>query len=680
LHRFSEPRVLFYGDREGIQQDVFGKIAMAANGGIYIPDKNGNILVGPIGKQTIFGSHPTKDPDQDVLGVSRDKSVWIRDSKFVLYSIRDGVYHNADFPRNESPTCFLETARGEIWIGTRAGALYRKTATSWDEVQPQIPLAKAGVTMMAEDGFGTIYVGTRNGLARWKDGAWQTWTKENGLPSNIITAMRLGTAGVAWIGTASGIVRVDGDKLIVVDKSRGLPDEAITALTLDKQGNLWVGSHSGIFRLCKEALDQLAQAKPARLTADLLNAKDGLRYPEGRPFVGSWLGQDGSIWMAMLRGLARISPDHIATNVLVPETKVQGVLIDGQPAASLQNLVLPASASRVEFQFTALSLLRPERNRFRFRLVGFDQQWIDGGTQRSAVYTGLKGGEYRFEVIGTNNDRVESLAPAAITFTKTKAFLETPIFTLLLLLVATCVVWLAIQLRIRSLKARHQVALAERQRIARELHDGLLQEFQGATLKLAALQLRNRDNLVGEQLDGVISGLEKSLQESRRAIQSLRGRQWDGVELYAALVECAEGLCREAKVKVVCERSFHLMEPKADIKDAFWRIARESIRNSLKHGNPAQVQLHLSSRGNELVMLIVDDGAGFHVEEVRLRTGSHFGLVGLEERMACVGGKFSIESAPGKGCRVEFRVSLFSAKPLFREREIKREAARPGVI
>jgi signal transduction histidine kinase len=290
--------------------------------------------------------------------------------------------------------------------------------------------------------------------------------------------------------------------------------------------------------------------------------------------------------------------------------------------------------------------------------VGYDEKWIDAGRQRSAVYTGLKGGDYRFEVIGTSSDRVESAQPAVLEFKKTKAFVETPVFVVLLLLAAAGLLWLGMQLRFRSIEARHQVMLAERQRIARELHDGLLQEFHGATLQLAALQLSNHGSVVGQQLDGVISGLEKSLQESRQAIQSLRGRQWDGVELYPALVECAEGLCLPAKVSVACQRSFHVTDLKADIKDAFWQIAREAIRNSLKHANPAQVQLELSSRDRELVMQIVDDGCGFRPEEARMRTSSRFGLAGLEERAKSVGGKLSIESAPGKGCRVTFQVTL----------------------
>lgn len=658
LNRLSKPRVLFYGDREGVGQDVIGKIAMAPNGGIYNVDKAGNIRVGPIGKQRTLATHPAKDPDQDLLGVTRDGTAWVRDSRNVLYAIRSGFYRETKFPDKQIATSLLETVRGETWLGTRTGSLFRQTSAGWDEVAPQMPVLKAGVTLMAEDSSGSIYVGTRAGLARLRNGAWQVWNKQKGLPSNLISALCVDSGGIAWIGTASGIVRLDGDDLVVIDKGMGLPDESITALAQDKPGNLWVASNAGIFQLPKHELAYLAPGKTTKLTPSLLNVKDGLRYPDGRPFVGSWVGDDDSIWMMMMRGIARISPFEIAASAIVPETQVQGVLIDGKPAASLQNLVLPASASRVEFQFTALSLLRPERNQFRFRLVGFDKQWIDGGTQRSAVYTGLKGGHYRFEVIGTNSDRVESAQPAALVFQKTKAFVETPFFIILLLLAAAALLWLGMQLRFRNIKARHQVTLAERQRIARELHDGLLQEFQGATFKLAALQLSHRDTVVGEQLDGVISGLEKSLQESRQAILSLRGRQWDGIALYPALVECAEDLCRAAQVKVTCQRAFNRKEPSAEIKDAFWQIARESIRNSLKHASPSEVQLELNSRGSELVMHISDNGCGFQMENLRLRADSRFGLAGIEERAQSVGGKLSIESAPGKGCRVEFRVSL----------------------
>jgi signal transduction histidine kinase len=658
LNRLSEPRVLFYSTQEGVHQNPYGKIAMARDGRIYNADIKGNIWMGPMGEQRIWATHPAKDPDQDLLGVTRDGQVWIRDSKNVLYSIEAGVYRKSNFPEMQIAVALLETARGEIWIGTRRGSHFRGSTAGWTEVQPQMPLTRTGVNVMAEDRSGAIFVGTRSGLARFSNGVWRTWNQTNGLPSNLVTALCLSQDGIAWIGTASGIVRMDGDNLLVIDKSMGLPHEAITALTLNKNGDLWVASHAGIFRVAQDELHRLTQKKPMKTTPAVFNAKDGLKNPEGRPYGGSWVGDDGSIWMLMMRGLARVSPGPPSINPLVPETKVQEVLIDGKPAASLENLVLPSSANRLEFQFTALSLLRPERNRFRFRLVGFDKQWIDAGRQRSAVYTGLRGGSYRFEVIGANSDNIESATPAVLQFEKAKAFVETPFFILLLLVVAAGLLWVGMQLRIRNIQARHQITLAERQRIARELHDGLLQEFQGATYSLAALQLSNRDNPLGNQLDALISGLEKSLQESRGAIQNLRGRQWDGVELYPALVECAEDLCHVAQVKVRCESSFYLPEPAANVKDAFWQIAREAIRNSLKHANPTEVQLDLSSRNNQLVMQIQDDGCGFDPESVRSMARTHFGLASLEERAKSVGGELSIESEPGKGTRVQVRIAL----------------------
>lgn len=656
LNRLSRPRILFFGDREGFESGV-RKIAMAPDGGMYIPDEAGNLRVGPIGSQAIFATHPTRDRDQDLLGVSRDGTAWVRDSKNVLYAVRQGRYMEARFPAGQIAISVLDRTGGELWAGTRNGVLFRKKSVGWEEVSPRMPLANAGVTLMAEDPSGAIYIGTRNGLARWRNGAWQTWSKQKGLPSNLISALWSGLNGVAWVGTAAGIVRVEGDQLRVIDKSSGLPDDAITALVQDREGDLWVGTNAGILRLGRAQLDRLAQTKGALVSPEQFNAKDGLRVPEGRPFVGSWLGTDDSVWIVLTRGLAKIKLSNFSGTGQPPETSIQGVLVDGRPV-SPQNLVVPATASRVEFQFTALSLLRPERNRFRFQLVGFDKQWVDAGTRRSAVYTGLRGGDYRFEVVGSNLDGVESPAAAAVVFTKTKAFVETPFFVLLLFSAAALFVWLGFQLRVRSLCARHQVTLAERQRIARELHDGLLQEFQGATLKLAALQYSNQDNRIGQQLQEVISGLERSLQESRQAIQSLRGRQWQGVELYPALMECAEDLCREANVKAICQRSFHMIEPPPPIKDAFWQVAREAIRNSLKHGNPTEVKLELTATGDELAMRIVDDGIGFDPAEVRSRPGSRFGLAGLAERAAFVGGRFRLESAPGKGCLVEFRVVL----------------------
>ncbi|MBY0507646.1 MAG: hypothetical protein K2X03_27275 [Bryobacteraceae bacterium] len=653
LHRLSSPQVVFYGEPEGLRRSSFGKIALSEKEGIVSVDTDGNVLDGEVGSQKIVATHPKKDVDQDLLGTSRDGTIWIRDSANLLFAVKSGQYRRQNIPTKEMAVSFLETASGEFWVGTRSGSLFRGNGVGvWENASPEFPIAKAPITLMAEDPSGAIYVGTRNGLAILQNRVWKTWNTSNGLPSNLISALYVDPNGPVWIGTAAGLVRLAGESLLVINKKNGLPDEAITGLALDPQGDLWAGSSSGVFRLRGRDLARLFHQPSIRLSVGIFTAKNGLRYPEGRPFTGTWVAKDGSIWMVMMRGLARIVPSAPAANPLRPETRIESILIDGQAASGRDGFVIPASTSRVEFQFTTLSLLRPERNRFRFRLVGYDRDWIDGATQRSAVYTGLKGGGYRFEVIGASSDHVESPSPATLSFEKSKAFTETIWFFLAIVSLIGCVTGLAGWLRIRHIQERHKAVMEERTRIARELHDTLLQGFTGVTLQLEAISKSNGTaHGSGERIRQVLGNADQYLREARQAVWDLRDQPRPS--LAESLTATAGRLQGSIPVHCRVEGKPFPLVPAAERE--LLQIAQEAITNAQRHSGASNIAVNLEYSGATLALCVHDNGCGFDATVAPSPDTGHFGLAGMKERARRIGAKWETTSDP-TGTRVSVTV------------------------
>lgn len=651
LNRLSPPRILTFSQREGIDAAQFGKIVVAPDGGIIFGDKSGRLVSYRDGQTEEIALHPQRLADQDVLGAFSDGRVLIRDGDNKLFTVSKGSYKVFSTPVAEPISAFWRGAQDQIWLGSRMGTVMEGTRDQLSVVD-DFPLAKANISLIRTTPDGSLWVGTRNGLARRSKGVWKVWNRKNGLPSLLVSAMAVSPQGIVWVGTAAGLLRFDGDRPVLFNQQNGLPEETIASIGFTGDGAMWLGTNGGIVRVNKSTLGG------SRLDCQVFRAKEGLLRAESRPFVDAQQVADGSLWITQLRAFAHVVPELIARNEVAPATRIEAVLVDGKPVADPAAIRIPSGAARVEFQFTALSLLRPERNQFRFRLAGFDRDWQEGGTRRNAVYTGLPGGDYRFEVMGSNADGVASVSPAVIAFRKDKAFIETAWFYLLMVLLVCGVGYGVYRIRLRQIRSRHALVLAERQRIARELHDGLLQEFHGATLKLAALRMEAGETKVGAGMDRVLNGLEASLTESREAILSLRGHHWDGVPLFAALRECAQGLASDAGITIKCRETGRAVEPSREVKEVLWQTAREALRNCVKHSGAREIEVELSSDKSGLKLSVKDDGCGFERSHVAGKTGKHFGLAGISERAATIGAEALIESTPGLGTRVLVSVPL----------------------
>jgi signal transduction histidine kinase len=436
---------------------------------------------------------------------------------------------------------------------------------------------------------------------------------------------------------------------------------------LAKNGDLWLNQASGVVHI---AADEVAHArKDAHHQAryELLNYLDGLvSSPEQlRPLPTAVESSDGRIYFVTRGSVVWVDPANIARNTLSPPVWIRSVSVDTKLYNDLETLEFPPHAQNIEINYTAPSLLVPQRVRFRYKLEGFDKEWHDAGTRRQAFYSKLPPGTYTFRVTASNNDGLWSEAGASFVFTIPPSFTQSVLFKALCAVAVFGLLWLLYTIRLRQftaqVKARLYERLAERTRIARELHDTLLQSFQGLLL-----HFQRARNLLPERLaeaiqtlDTALDGAEQAIVEGRDAIHDLRSPAAKGlVEEITSLGEelvAKNGNKDAAQFRAVIEGTAQTLNPNVHIE--IFRIAREALRNAFSHSQARRIETEVAYSSNLFRLRIRDDGKGM-APDVRNRGEriGHWGLGGMRERAERLGGKLEVWSEPGAGTEVDLRV------------------------
>lgn len=657
LLRFVKPKILFHAFPEGEQSRYFGKVVLDQSGEVLLTRAPNLVVRGMGPEQEIVARIPDAAENLEIIGRGRNGAIWIRNRPGEVFRLQNGSLTRFSLPIRELWHHYRELRDGRALLVGRDGSLMVHAGEGWKAMEPALPATKSVITLVEETPSGELWVGSRKGLWAQRGGRWQGWKIGQGLPSNLVSALHVNASGEIWVGTAAGIVWMSKSGPRLMDKASGLPSEAITGLAQDSAQNLWVASSGGVFRLPAAQVKDWQTGRRTRLEAELFSRADGLPRSDGQPFTGNHVGPDGRIWFQFLGGVVEVDPLRMHHNDLPPITKLEAVSVDGKPISLQAEIPLSADSKRLEMEFSALSLVEPKRNRYQYRLLGYEDRWNDAGAQRRAVYTGLPGGQFRFEVRGANDGGVMSTEPAVLHLRKEKRFAETAWMPLLLVAGAVLLGFFGVRWRSRQLQQRYELKLIERQRIARELHDGLLQEFTGATLQLAALGLRHPETAIGGEVNSLVDRLEVSLRNSRQSIRDLRGREWEGVSLATALRQCAAEVAPGNRPHCKTEIPDFAEEFRAEAKEVSWQILREALRNAVKHAAAKEIRIRCRVEDAHFVLEVEDDGNGFDLSAVRARNqGLHFGLQGLIERAEEAGGQLTIVTAPGAGCRLEFRL------------------------
>lgn len=535
---------------------------------------------------------------------------------------------------------------GGLWLSTIVMGTYRRVADEWVRVPD--PLGTL-VSSMGNDSVGRLWIGyMERGAARLDGDEVLTFNADNGLSVGPILSI-FGRGPRVWLGGQHGVALFDGATIKTLSFSGLEHLKFVSGIVETASGQLWMNAAGGL-TLIEPGEWQRALADPAhRVAHRRFDAHDGLYGAPTmiRPLPTLVEGGDGRLWATTSVGLFVIDPAKLRRNALAPSVIVKGLVSGDRRYAPGNGRLQQAGNADLRIEYTATSLSIPQRVRFKYKLEGYDGDWQDVGSRREAVYTQVGPGDYVFRVVASNNDGVWNETGATMAITVPPEFWQTRSFTVLLFLAAGGALWLLYRLRIRQVSARLRDRMAERlkerERIARELHDTLLQSVTGLTLHVrAAANQAEKDSPLRLRLETALARANETIVEGRDRVVELRTAQQARPALAATLTEACRQLAQtfpgpDCRVSVSGDQR----EVNALVAREVESIAREAIVNALRHAGCQSLCVDLRFDADTLRLFVRDDGVGF---DATLARPGHFGLAGMRERSRQAGGELRIRS------------------------------------
>jgi signal transduction histidine kinase/ligand-binding sensor domain-containing protein len=597
-----------------------------------------------------------------------------------LYAQKDGSFDFAPGLENfRSPIPALLFLGDELWIGTPAGALHYHNGKieQFNEIAGE-PFGD--VRAMAQDNSGALWFGTAGGgLVRRENGNFRRFKKSDGLSSDFIECLHFADDGALWIGTfGSGLDRFKNGKFFVVNHEQGLPNGVIGHIEADGRGFFWMSSYGGILRAGEKDLNRCADGEIAEVPFLAYGINDGLptlECSEGLQSAGCKTA-DGRLWFPTAKGLISVDPTGIKINPLPPPVRIEEMRVDGRKFAddnSSGPLKVSPGRHRIEFEYTGLSFVAPEKVRFKCRMNNFETAWSDVGAKRAATYNYIPPGSYSFQVTACNNDGVWNETGANLSFEVLPYFWQTMWFRILgglaTMLVAGGAVWFETRRRMRrrlERVERQRDIERERARIARDIHDDV-----GAQLtRISMISTSARSKLANPELTAV--SLEKIYNTVHELTRSVDEIVWavnprhDTLEsLTAYLEKFAQDWLAAAGFRCRLDMPLQLSgwHLTSEVRHNVFLAFKEALHNVVKHSGASEVLIRLTEKENSFELAVTDNGRGFAASEkmknspvTKGRAASGNGLENMKRRLEAIGGSCEIQSVPGAGTQVMFLV------------------------
>lgn len=593
-----------------------------------------------------------------------------------LYKLKNGSLADETLPANLQGAAvreIAEPATGVLWLLTIGHGLWHRVNGVWSHVHARADTEARQWGNMAVDSHGIPWLVDDRTIARYVNGSLLEVPTNAGPSIGAVNTMAPDAHGILF-GGDSGIARFDGRGFHTL-RSERVPALAIVSGIVETGGKTWIASQAGVLRFDTDALEHaIMQSNAPPPHYELFDRQDGLPDsiqlgPYSASNGSAFLGPHGRIWFLTNGGIAWIDPHHIYRNAVAPAVAIRALTFDGRTYTSPRGLNLPAGVSNLEIDYAALSFAEPSKLQFRYKLEGVDSDWVDPGQRRQAFYTRLGPGNYSFHVIASNNDGVWNRTGASLAFTIPPTFVQSIWFKVLVVLTLVALAWLAYTLRLKQetarLQSRFNVRIAERERIARELHDTLLQGSQWLLLRFQAIAERVQGDELRKEIKDTLDRADAVLAEGRARVRELRTSSPPG--------DFAQSLAGVASTIIGGDTPrFHLAvegEQRAlyaMVSEEILRIFEEAVRNVLKHANAKNIDAFLIYGARELRLSVRDNGVGMDQSQL---TGSdgHFGLVGMRERAERIGAHLQIVSREGGGTAV---VMYASARVAYKGRRI----------
>ena len=658
IDSFRDLPVVSYSIKEGLVSDSVSTVLASRNGGVWIggAEALGFLKQGKL--SAIRTNHGL--PGRDITTMSEDRRgrLWIGvDSSLAV--LDQGHFLPIHKPDGSSLGIVIgiaEDAAGNEWAITN-GKLFRIDDL---KVRQQISLPEPCFSIVADSKEG-LWLGCVNGdLAHYDTDGVKTFLRVS--TSNIRQILPEPDGGL-WVVAEDALIWWNENTSATMTTRNGLPCDELYAAVKDDAGALWLYARCGLFSISRSELARWRQNPAVRVAVETLDVYDGVQ-PGMTPLQPqATRSLDGRLWFANNNVVQTFDPRKWQRNRLPPNVVVEGLEANGVNYRVQHNLKLPALIRNLDIDYTALSFVVPQKVRFRYKLEGRDTSWQEAGTRRQAFYTDLPPGSYRFRVIACNNDGVWNESGAQFAFTIPPAFMQSIWFKAICLLGIVTFIYSAYRLRVRrvtsQLRGRMYERLAERERIARELHDTFFQGIQGLLLRFhTATSQLPKDEPARRLFEDTLKQSDKVMLEGRELVLDLRATVSEPTDLPTALANFGEEMRKAGPCdfKVVVNGSGRPLHPV--VFEELFKIGKEALSNAFQHSAAHSIEAELNYERSELRLRIRDDGRG--IDSAILRQGhrdGHFGMPGMRERARKIGAHLDVWSRAGAGTEVELRIA-----------------------
>jgi signal transduction histidine kinase len=663
LDRFRDFPFPAISVKQGLSSTVLGPVQADMGGGVWIGSPTG--LNRWNGKQvTIYRKGSSGLPDDPAQCLFQDHRgrTWVATPRGVAY------FENGRFiPVNSVPAGQIHAIAGDnagnVWISHQDQGLFHLRDGHLVE---QIPWARLGrkdfaYALLADPVQGGLWLGYfKSGVAYFKDGQVRTsYAGPDGLGEDRVNGLLLDRGDTLWAATEGGLTRVQNGRIATLTSKNGLPCDSVIGVLEDDDHSFWLYMACGVVRVVQPALDAWVTDPRRTVPVTVFDSSDGVRSHPLTNIFSPQLAKsvDGNLWLFSFDGVTVIDPRHLAFNPLPPPVHIEQIIADRKTYDASSKVRLPPLVRDLDIDYTALSLIAPEKIRFRYKLEGRDRDWQNVGNRRQAFYNDLPPRDYRFRVVASNNSGVWNEAGDSLAFSIAPAYYQTNWFRVLMAVVVLAMLWGLYRLRLyqiaREFDAQLNGRVEERLRIARELHDTLLQSFHGLMLRFHVVSKLLQEGKAKEQLEKALEHADDAIAEGRSAVYDLRSSTTATSELSEALNAVGNELATED----TAEFGFVVAGPPRDlhpiIRDELYRISREALRNAFKHAHARHIEAEINYEERVFRLRIRDDGDGIPVEILEQGVPGHYGLSGMRERAREVGADLTIWSRAGAGTEID---------------------------
>jgi signal transduction histidine kinase/ligand-binding sensor domain-containing protein len=640
-------------------------IATDASGSVFVLNGERGLLFRPDGQKPIPIALPSRIVSVSSLTITPDGSVWMGAEDGTLFRLNRGTYKRVDQPPNTKRLglqSLLAEQNGTLWVSVVGEGLYRLNGDHWDLNGGIQGLPKEVPVSIYSDGARLWFGFADNQVAILEKDQVTHIGASEGLNAGPVLAV-YARGGHTWIaGIANVFLYLNGHcwKLRAAD---GGGFTNVSGIVEDSVGGLWINSASGVIHIFPEELAAFIRDQTTLVAGETLTHEDGLQGITNniRPLPTALEGGDGRIWITTREGAYWIDPKHIHRNPIPPPVFVTGLKVNEKSYPLTDNGVLPVHTTNFEVDYTALSLAVPSRVRFKYRLEGVDGSWQQANNRREAFYTNIAPGAHTFHVVAANEDGIWNEDGATLIVKIPPAFYQTVWFYILCAIASLGMLWGLYRMRLRQItrqvKVQLGVRLSERERIARDLHDTLLQGTQGLILLFQGFagRLPNPDPM-RRDMELALDHADALLNEARNSVSELRNTGLD-IDIAVAVTRAGDELFADtsAQFSIAVSGTPVLIVPA--VADDVFRIVREALTNAARHSEASRVDVKFDYGTAALRLWVRDDGMGLS-PEVQKADGkpNHFGLKGMRERAQRIGASFDLVTHEGGGVEIHLAV------------------------